>query len=237
MKAIILAAGMSSRLYPLTLDRPKCLLPVHGMTIIDLQLKWLKMCGIEEIVVVTGYLAHMVTQALGNKARYRYYERYSQTNNLYTLYSVKDELDDDVVILFSDVLLSVKLLKLCIESKNDFCLIIDEKNITSKTMRVRIKDNSIYDIGSHIQVDEADGNFIGIAKYSKLGAGILRKKMAKFIQEGSCIEDYYTIALIDIAKEGQQVSYLAVKGEPWIEIDDENDYNTLVSEGIEIYQG
>lgn len=236
MKAIILAAGTSSRLYPLTLDKPKCLLPIHGVTIIGLQLKWLKMCGIEEIVVVTGYLSHMITQAIGSKVRYRHYERYSETNNLHTLNSVKEELNDDVIILFSDVLLSFKLLKLCAERKNDFNLIVDRKNITNKTMRVKIKDNSIYDIGSHIQINEADGNFIGIAKYSKLGAGILRKKMEKLVKEGSHVKDYYTIALIDIAKEGQQVSYLEVKGEPWTEIDDENDYNTVVSEGITIYQ-
>ncbi len=236
MKAIILAAGTSSRLYPLTLDKPKCLLPINGRTIIDLQLEWLNMCGIKEIVVVTGYLSHVIRQALGDRVKYRYYERYSETNNLYTLYSIREELNDDVIICFSDVLLSYKLLKLCVERQNDFNLIIDREDVTDKTMRVRIKDESIYDIGGHIQVNMADGNFIGIAKYSKLGARILRKKIEELVKEGSHIKDYYTIALIDIAKGGQQVSYMDVQGEPWSEIDDENDYITAVNEGITKYE-
>ena len=33
-------------------------------------------------------------------------------------------------------------------------------------MRVRIKNKNIYEIGSHVTVDQADGNFIGIAKFS-----------------------------------------------------------------------
>ena len=55
MKAVILAAGYATRLYPLTLNTPKCLLPVGGKTILD----WLcdkcdRLDGLEEIIIVTN---------------------------------------------------------------------------------------------------------------------------------------------------------------------------------------
>ena len=52
---------------------------------------------------------------------------YLNTNNLYTPNSIKDELNDDIKILFSDVLMSYDLLEKCIDSKDDYNLIIDRK--------------------------------------------------------------------------------------------------------------
>lgn len=55
MKAIILAAGLGSRLLPLTIDRPKCLVPVGGRTILEHQLEALHGAGVREVTVVGGY--------------------------------------------------------------------------------------------------------------------------------------------------------------------------------------
>ena len=65
------------------------------------------------------------------------------TNNLHTLNFISDELDDDVLILFSDVIISKKLLSICKQSKDDFNLLIDKNNVTDKTMRVLIKNKLI----------------------------------------------------------------------------------------------
>ena len=58
--------------------------------------------------------------------------------------SIQHELNDDILILFSDVLVSKVILEKCMRSNDDFNLIIDKNNITDKTMRVLIKDESIY---------------------------------------------------------------------------------------------
>ncbi|MBB4616587.1 NTP transferase domain-containing protein [Sphingomonas abaci] len=55
MKAILLAAGQGSRLLPLTLERPKCLVPVGGRAILDHQLDACAAAGVEEAVVIGGY--------------------------------------------------------------------------------------------------------------------------------------------------------------------------------------
>ena len=55
MIAVILAAGMASRLRPLTNDRPKCLLEVGSRCLLQRTMDALKAAGISEFVVVTGY--------------------------------------------------------------------------------------------------------------------------------------------------------------------------------------
>jgi|TARA_B100001750_G_C15456711_1_gene571990 choline kinase len=232
MKAIILAAGKSSRLYPITLNKPKCLLNVHGKKLIEHQIELLRLCGIDDILVVTGYLHEKIEKILGEKVRYKYYDRYKKTNNMHTLHSVRNELDEDVIILFSDVLLSKKILARCIENEDDYSLIIDTDNISINTMRVIINSASIKEIGNQIDLDNASGNFIGVAKYSRNGATVLKNHIEKLVKNGKGLDDYYTAALNKISAENININYVDTNKSPWIEIDFEEDYNDLLKRDI-----
>ena len=65
MKAIILSAGLGSRLLPATLTIPKCLLPVDGeRPVIELQLQALAECGIRQVTIMVGYGAEHVERFL-----------------------------------------------------------------------------------------------------------------------------------------------------------------------------
>ncbi|HLC55796.1 MAG TPA: phosphocholine cytidylyltransferase family protein [Candidatus Nanoarchaeia archaeon] len=227
MKAIILAAGKSSRLYPLTLDKPKCLLELEdGKTIIEHQIDTIRKCGVSDILVVVGYLKEKIKEVLGDQVRYKEFNDFKKYNNLHTMYSIKDELDDDFLCLFSDVVFGKDLLKKCVDSKEDFCLLIHNKNILGDTMRVKIINGSIVDIGGHIPVEEGDGNFIGVAKFSKNGARLLVNQMGKMVNKEKHNNDYYTIPLINIAKSNK-ISYVIVGDEPWGEIDFLKDYKRI----------
>jgi len=226
MKAIILAAGKSSRLYPLTKENPKCLLEISkGLSIIEFQISILNELGINDIHVVTGFKSNKIKERLKDTVEYHYYDNYMNTNNLHTLNFISDELDDDVLILFSDVIISKKLLSICKQSKDDFNLLIDKNNVTDKTMRVLIKNKLIVDLGAHISVIDGDANFIGIAKYSKNGALRLKKMINKICDDKKYINDYYTIALTEIAKTGKEINYtLNDDNYYWNEIDYYEDY-------------
>ena len=233
MKAIILAAGKSTRLYPITLTSPKCMLQVAGKKIIDHQISWLRHCDITDILVVTGYLNHMIEGHLNDDVRYAHFPHYENANNLATLYSVRDELNDDVVILFSDVLLSVKLLYRCVNRSDHICLIVDSQNITDKTMRVIIEDDFIADIGGHIPVEQADANFIGVAKFSVNAIHDLVIKMGELLKDDKYLHDYYTVALRDWSASAGKVSYIEVEQDPWVEIDTVEDYRRIELDGID----
>ena len=99
MRAIILAAGMGTRLRPITLTTPKSLIEVAKETLIERQIRFLREKGIEEIVVVTGYLAdkfNFLKDKYGVTLVHN--EEYATYNNFYTMYLVREYLEDSYVI-------------------------------------------------------------------------------------------------------------------------------------------
>ena len=221
MKVIILAAGMSSRLYPLSLEKPKCLLLVQGKTIIDRQIEVLDKAGIQDILIVVGYKKEVIQKLVGDRVRYRDYGNFHITNNLNTLWSVRDEFNTDCILLFSDILFENDILNNLIQSKDDICMAIDTSKVLSGTMRIVINDGKLSSIGSQIHVDEASGNFIGMAKFSKHGTSLVLKQMKKMIH--SHRQDYYTIAIDSLIKRGKEIGFVDVANQYWAEIDTKED--------------
>jgi len=68
-QAVILAGGKATRMRPFTDDRPKAMVEVGGLTIIERQIKWLQSNGIEQIVVSCGYKAEIIADRIGNGSR------------------------------------------------------------------------------------------------------------------------------------------------------------------------
>ncbi|MEH7120962.1 NTP transferase domain-containing protein [Neobacillus vireti] len=99
MRAILLAAGMGTRLRPLTLTTPKSLTVVNGKPMLERQIEYLQEIGVDEIIVVTGYLAEKFAY-LKNKygVKLIHNDMYEVYNNIYTMYLVRDYLHDTYVI-------------------------------------------------------------------------------------------------------------------------------------------
>lgn len=70
MKAVILAAGKGTRLHPVTLSRPKHLIPIGGKPIIEHGLSTLKNAGIKEVIIVVNYLAEAFKQFVGDGTKF-----------------------------------------------------------------------------------------------------------------------------------------------------------------------
>ena len=99
MRAIILAAGLGTRLRPMTDNTPKALIKVKDKRLVEYQIEYLKEKGIDEIIVVVGYL-HEQFDYLKEKygVKLVFNEKYAEYNNFYSLYLVKDYLADSYVI-------------------------------------------------------------------------------------------------------------------------------------------
>jgi CTP:phosphocholine cytidylyltransferase-like protein len=99
MRAILLAAGMGTRLRPLTLTTPKSLTVVNGKPMLEKQVEYLQEIGVDEIIVVTGYLAEKFEYL---KEKYGvtlvHNDKYEIYNNMYTMYLVREYLHDTYVI-------------------------------------------------------------------------------------------------------------------------------------------
>src|SRR5947208_3440724 len=81
-RAIILAAGVGSRMNAIAGGRPKCLMPLHGRPLIHHQLDLLEAAGVPEVVVITGWGAEAIRAATGSRARFRHCREFAGKNNL-----------------------------------------------------------------------------------------------------------------------------------------------------------
>jgi histidinol-phosphate/aromatic aminotransferase/cobyric acid decarboxylase-like protein/choline kinase len=115
VKAIILSAGLGMRLMPLTREIPKCLLEINGKTILENCLDNLHFCGIKEIVIVVGHLKELIMAKIGNtykdmSIKYIFAKEYETTNNIVSLWYAREELNEDLFLIESDIMFKSKLL-------------------------------------------------------------------------------------------------------------------------------
>ena len=127
-------------------------------------------------------------------------------------------LNSSLICLFADIIYDRNIInKLKINNKK-ICLAIDTSNVLEGTMRVIIKKTN-YKIGSHIPVSEGMGNFIGIAKFSKNGALLIKKYLIKEKNN----KEYYTYVINKMIADGIKINYIDVKKNYWKEIDTNKD--------------
>jgi histidinol-phosphate/aromatic aminotransferase/cobyric acid decarboxylase-like protein/choline kinase len=123
MQAIILAAGMGKRLGGLTKDNTKCMVKVHGRTLIERMLTILSELNLEKVIIVIGYEGKKVIDLLGNSyngLKIEYVENpiYDKTNNIYSLALAKQHLlEHDTLLLESDLIIEKGILEDLIENQ------------------------------------------------------------------------------------------------------------------------
>ena len=109
MQALLLAAGMGRRLGALTRDQTKCMLELHGRTLLERSLDAVTAAGVDRIVLVVGFGAHGVQDLIGESyagvpVTYVMNHDYATTNNIRSLHLARDEFaKDDTLLLESDL--------------------------------------------------------------------------------------------------------------------------------------
>jgi len=212
---LILAAGAGTRMENST--TPKCLLNLDGLSIIEYQLQCFKEFGINDIVMVVGFNSDMIKERVGTNVKYVSNLNYKTTNNLYSMWEAHGSINDDFICIYSDLLFHKEILKNCIDSQSDVCLMV-EKKMREETMRVKIQDDRIIQVNKLIPFDNADGNFIGMAKFRKAEKKFLFAEINELIQIGNQ-QSYYTSAIEKMISKGRLINYAYTAGYPWVDID------------------
>src|ERR1700721_2215315 len=172
MKAVILAAGIASRLRPLTDNTPKCLLKVGNKKILELTIDNIIANNIDDIIIVTGYLEEQIKNFVSAKyphlsVTYIYNEVYSSTNNIYFLWLAKDILfDDEMLLNDSDIIFDKDIIAKLLASDYDNCLALKRHNVQDEEIKVKAdKNGRVLEIGKEEKLNEAIGESIGIEKF------------------------------------------------------------------------
>jgi NDP-sugar pyrophosphorylase family protein len=124
-RAIILAAGMGSRLRPLTIERPKPLVEVHGTPILHNALRQLANVGVKHVTIVVGYRKEVIERSCGRKfagvaINYVQSAAFDQTGSAYSLWLARETLlRGDVLLLEGDVFFEEMLLQRVLRHHGD----------------------------------------------------------------------------------------------------------------------
>ena len=107
MKAIILAAGVGSRMKKYTESLPKGMIKINRKTLIERQIQILDSVGINKIVIVKGYKSEMINY---DRAEYYINDNYQNTNMVESLMCASCEYDDDLIITYADLIYTKDLI-------------------------------------------------------------------------------------------------------------------------------
>ncbi|HUS10251.1 MAG TPA: phosphocholine cytidylyltransferase family protein [Pyrinomonadaceae bacterium] len=239
MKAVILAAGKGVRINGATGGSPKCLLTVGGVTLIERQIKMLRLCGISDIIAVVGCGADLVQRACGTDCDYVINERFETTNSLYSLWLCRERLRDGFVVLNGDVLFDERLLNLLLTSPHDDSLLFEPSinplaRLGDEEMKVKVRGGMVVEIAKSIDPNAADGENVGIAKFGREGADLLIECMDLLISSGRH-NSWVPQAFQEFALRRPLIA-IPTRCLPWIEIDFVEDYQKASTEILPMLQ-
>ena len=224
MKAYILAAGVSRRLYPHTYNIPKCLLDVGGKPIIHYQLEALGSLGIKDVTMVVGYHREMLTEHVISsfpKMKFNFLtnHHYFETNTAYSVYLGRDILRSEAhVLMNADVVYPKELLEQTVNSKYETVLAVDAKSCGREEVKVIDGgENKIVAIGKDLIETHCLGEFIGVAKFSKSFNKYFCKSLQNLIDSGG-VNDYFEAGIQPLLDK-IDVHYENISKFPCLEID------------------
>ncbi len=234
-KAIILAAGIGSRLGLFTEHTPKCLAPINGVPILTNMLAHLADSGVEETVIVVGHLKEKIYDLIGTsfdemKVSYIESDRYTTTNNIYSLWLAREHLTEDVILLESDVFFERLLLDHMFANENrNVAAVARHQSWMTGTVVIINKEGNIQAL---LETRHQGLQFDYSMVFKTLNIYLLRNdflrnqfvpRLEAFVNAGD-VNQYYEIILHATAySEQHTMMALLCDDIKWFEIDDELD--------------
>lgn len=221
--AVILAAGLGSRLKEKTKDSPKGFLEIEGQSLIERSVSLLLKAGITKIIIGTGYLHEHFDQL-----RTRYPQivtgrnsEYATTGSMATLYVLRDLIDGPFLLLESDLLYEPKSLEyLLSDSREDIVL---ASGATKSGDEVYIQHSDTGLLQNMSKKPEAlthiNGELVGITKLSNQTL----QKMLAFTEsmfEKKNFTFHYEDALVGVSHQAD-IHVKVIQDLAWCEIDDD----------------
>jgi choline kinase len=227
MKAIILAAGVGKRLWPVTQHRPKCLIQIGGRTLLARYLDSLAGVGVKQAVLVVGYKQDMIRAEAGSglggvAVRYLESDQY-QRGSITSLWRAREELNGDAIIMDADVLFHRAILQRLVESPHPTALLMDESvTQTGEECMVVAQGGRVIALTKKMppRYDLA-GEGVGFLKVRGADTGPLVRSVQAYMERGK-LDMEYEDALLEFFGE-VKVGYERIGGLPWTEIDFEED--------------
>jgi len=226
--AVILVAGIGSRLRPITDDRPKALVDIGGETILGRTVRLLAEYGVRKIVLATGYREDAVRAAMETapasfgSIEYCRNPEYDRTQNSVSLALCRSAVGPgNFFKLDGDVVFQRQVLERLDASSAPLAVAVDAgRMLDAEAMKVTVSGSAISAFGKGIALAESAGESIGIERILASSTATLFDALEREIsagQTGLYYEDVYS-RLIAAGALGAEA--VAVADLPWTEVDD-----------------
>ncbi len=183
-KALIIAAGLGSRLKKHTENLPKCMLDFGGKTLLQRQLDSYKKNNISDISLIRGYKKEKI-----NYKGIKYFENndYKNNNILNSIFYAEKIINGNIIISYSDILFDPSVVERTLKSDHDISVVVDidwrgyyvgRKDHPSSEAETVIfnSNNEVEKIGKiNTGNEEVHGEFIGMIKLSNRGTEIFKE--------------------------------------------------------------
>lgn len=243
MIGVILAAGMGTRLMPLTKEIPKALLKIKETTLLERMIKNCINADISKFIVVVGYnkdkvidLCPEIAEKYDIEIKTIVNEKYDVTNTSVSTYLaskyIEENEQEDFILVNGDNVVDPEIISRLSKSNNTGMIIDNFKELNEESFKLIIANESLNDektiangkieaIGKGLDIPSSSGEFIGVSK-------VVSDDVAEFnrILEGLIEEDpqnYYDFAYKDLSIV-KTIDFVLTNGLKWTEIDDHNDW-------------
>jgi choline kinase len=232
-KCVILAAGASTRLRPLTDSKPKCLLDVGGKALLERTLENVLDAGVKEISIVIGYRGEMIREFVKRHfpkihIRFILNQDYIETNNAYSLLLVRKFIENNeenvrsgLLLLDSDILFSSKLLPFFMSGRlQDRVAVRVSGEHSEEEIRVKTDGNgNIVLIGKETPLNESFGESIGIEVFSAETTARLFTILEQRMGNGMGRTEFYEASFQQMINDGTHLKAIDIGEFSAIEID------------------
>lgn len=223
MKAIILAAGVGKRFKEMTDHRPKCLIEIQGKTLLERTLTALGAAQVNQAVIVIGYRGDMIQQAIGAtcggvQVRYVFNDRFEK-GAILSLWSAREEFDDDILIMDADVLFPVAMIDRLIRSPQANCFLLDgSSENTGEEQMLLSRGGRVLNIVRGGSGDfDVIGESVGFLKVARGDAPLLRSILDDLVAQGRDSIEHEEAFPTFMAQ--REIGFERVDDLPWTEID------------------
>lgn len=217
MQAVILAAGVGSRLKSLSGGTPKCLIEIGGRPLIHHQLEALADHGVGPVLCVIGYRADAVRKVIGDRAETITNERYEETNSLYSLWLAREWIKGPFILLNSDLFFDPAILDRLLEDPGNVLSYDSTSSRGREQTKVAVKQRRVMDLGKDLPPSAARGESLGLLKFEADGARAMLDTADDLIRDGH--EKAWVIEATRAVCNQVPVYAVNIAGRAWTEID------------------
>ena len=248
-RALILAAGLGNRLRPLTNEKPKCLVPLLGRSLLERQVDTLRGLGVNDIHIATGYRTDQI-EALGFSTSYN--SRFAETNMVESLFSalsfIKQE--GDLIIAYGDIVYQSNNLQALLDCDDEIALMIDARwrelwslrldNPLDDAETLKMDDDGyVMELGKKPQsYEQIEGQYTGLIK---IRSDKLKELVVFYSQldrsamyDGKDFDNMYMTSFLQLLIDSGWKAKAVLVNNGWLEVDSIEDlyqYEAMAKEG------